>query len=142
MEDIHPLRRFHALGRWPLADPNRFAACRPALWWADDFQSNPDDPWYSNRLLAPSDSRVTASPTGATDYVFYRQGGWSWTIPYIAGMYALAAQVNPSITPGRFWTSALKTGRTIQYPYEGTPIRLGPILDPVLLIKKLSPRSK
>lgn len=140
MEVTHPLRKFHALGRWPLADPNRFSACRPALWWADDFQANPDDPWYSNRLLAPSDSRLTASPTGPSDYVFYREGGWSWTIPYIAGMYALAAQVDPSITPGRFWTAALKTGRTIQYQYEDTPIRLGPILDPVLLIKKLTPR--
>lgn len=27
--------------------------------------------------------RTTASQTGTDDYVFYRQGGWSWSIPYI-----------------------------------------------------------
>ena len=31
----------------------------------------------------------------SNEYVFYREGGWSWSIPYIAGVYALAAQVKP-----------------------------------------------
>jgi hypothetical protein len=56
------------------------------------------------------DSRTTASPTGKEDYVFYRQGGWSWAIPYLAGMYTLAVQVKPDITPEEFWDTALNTG--------------------------------
>ena len=43
------------------------------------------------------DSRCTASPTGINDYVYYREGGMSWTVPYLAGLYALACQVNPDI---------------------------------------------
>ena len=59
------------------------------------------------------DSRTTAGPTGIEDYAFYRVGGWSWSIPYLAGTYALAAQVNPDITLEEFWDAALKTGKTI-----------------------------
>jgi len=60
------------------------------------------------------DSRTTASFTGISEYVFYREGGWSWSIPYIAGLYALAAQVDPEIPPERFWSLAMETGRTIE----------------------------
>jgi hypothetical protein len=83
------------------------------------------------------DSRTTASPTGVEDYVFYREGGWSWSIPYLAGMYALAAQVNPDITPEEFWETALKTGRTIQLPHDGKDYEFGVILDPQTLIDTL-----
>jgi subtilisin family serine protease len=45
----------------------------------------------SGSLFVPMDSRTTASPTGVNDYVFYGPGGKSWTVPYAAGAYALAA---------------------------------------------------
>ncbi len=83
------------------------------------------------------DSRAVASPTGNSDYVFYREGGWSWSIPYIAGVYALAAQVKPDITPDVFWSTALKTGRTIEISHEGQKYSFGIILDPVALIHAL-----
>jgi hypothetical protein len=83
------------------------------------------------------DSRTTASPTGTADYVFYRQGGWSWSIPYIAGMYALAVQVKPDITPEEFWDTALKTGKTIQLQHDGKEYEFGVILDPQALIAAL-----
>ena len=83
------------------------------------------------------DSRTTASPTGIDDYVFYRAGGWSWSIPYIAGVYALVAQVNPDITPDEFWHLAMETGQTIDLNRDGEIIPFGPILDPVALINSL-----
>jgi hypothetical protein len=88
-------------------------------------------------LLVPMDARTTASPTGTEDYVFYRTGGWSWSIPYLAGMYALAAQVQPEITPEKFWETALKTGRTIQLQHAGKDYEFGVILDPQALIKAI-----
>jgi len=88
-------------------------------------------------LLIPMDSRTTASPSGISEYVFYRQGGWSWSIPYIAGLYALAAQVDPEITPERFWSLAIETGRTIELRHDGEIIPLGPIVDPMALIGTL-----
>lgn len=86
------------------------------------------------------DSRTTASPAGNQEYVFYRSGGWSWSIPYIAAVYALAAQVDPAITPERFWAAAMKSGRVISLKHDGRDISLGPIIDPPALIASLQRR--
>ena len=74
---------------------------------------------------------------GVDEYVFYRFGGWSWSIPYIAGVYALAAQVDPSITPEQFWSLAMQTGQTIELDHGDEMIPFGPIIDPVSLIDAL-----
>lgn len=83
------------------------------------------------------DSRTTASPTGVEDYVFYPEGAWSWSVPYLAGMYALGIQVRPDITSDTFWDTALKTGRTIQIGHDGKDYKFGVILDPQALIEAL-----
>jgi hypothetical protein len=117
------------LGRAPESDPNEFASYAPGLFWANSSnfvllrRALEGDPVYT-----PMDSRTTASPTDSAEYVFYRAGGMSWSVPYLAGMYALAAQVDPHITPERFLSLALRTGR--HFPY-------GIILDPVALIKAI-----
>jgi len=93
-------------------------------------------------LLIPMDSRCVASPTGNEVYVFYRQGGWSWSIPYIAGLYALACQVKPTVTPEEFWTTALKTGTTTEFEHEGKKYKLGKIVNPEKLILTLHTSKK
>jgi hypothetical protein len=133
LSETHGLK-FHGLGREPLADPNEFSAYGPGSWWQQQFF---DRGPLSNTLLVPMDSRTTASPTGTEDYVFYREGGWSWSIPYLAGMYALAAQVKPDITPEEFWNAALKTGKTIPIEQDGKDYQFGVILDPQALVEKL-----
>jgi hypothetical protein len=125
---------FHGLGRSPLADPNDFWSYTPGLWWRDDFYQQG---FSSPALLVPMDSRTTASPTGTEDYVFYRQGGWSWAIPYLAGTYALTVQVRPDITPEQFWETALHTGKTIQIGHTGKDYEFGVILDPQALIEAI-----
>jgi hypothetical protein len=108
---------FHGLGREPQADPDWHESYRPGLWWTDQFYT-----WSvaagaaRETLLVPMDSRSTASPTGPSDYVFYREGGWSWSIPYIAGLYALACQVKPAITLEIFWAKAIETGDSVEIP--------------------------
>jgi len=126
--------KFNGLGRFPLADPDAFESYEPGLFWADDFYEGER---HSDRLLVPMDSRTTASPTGQSEYVFLREGGVSWSIPYITGLYALAAQVDPEITLELFWSLAMETGRTIELKHDGETIQLGPIVDPVALIGKL-----
>jgi len=133
IEQVHGFK-FHGLGRFPLADPDVFEVYEPGMFWADRFYGAGG---FSDRLLVSMDSRATASPTGTDEYVFYRQGGWSWSIPYIAGVYALAVQVDPAITPVQFWTLALETGRTIDLGHDGQTISLGPIIDPVALVNAL-----
>lgn len=125
---------FHGLGRAPLSDPNDFDIYVPGMWWQQDFYEQGIAPYT---LLVPMDSRTTASPTGRSDYVFYRQGGWSWSIPYLAGMYALAAQVAPDITPEKFWKAALQTGRATSIIQREKAYELGVILDPQALTKAL-----
>jgi len=127
---------FGGLGRHPLAIPDLFESYEPSLHWAKIFyDSTPGR--YFDALWVPMDSRTTASFTGSDEYVFYRQGGASWCAPYIAGVYALAAQVEPEITPERFWKLALKTGRTIELEHKGERRSFGPIIDPVRLIRSI-----
>jgi hypothetical protein len=133
IEQVHGFR-FHGLGRHPLADPDAFESYEPGMWWAERFYAGGRS---SDRLLVPMDSRTAASDGDVDEYVFYRQGGWSWSIPYIAGVYALAAQVDPAITPQRFWTLALETGRTIDIERGDQTFALGPIIDPTALVDAL-----
>ena len=88
------------------------------------------------------DSRCTASPTGANDYVYYCQGGLSWSIPYLAGLYALACQVKPDITPELFWRTALETGAVNRIQRDGKSIDLGWIAQPEQLMDKLAAMKK
>jgi hypothetical protein len=125
---------FLGLGREPLLDANKFQSYGPGLEWR---QSYFEQGLAVDALLVPMNSRTTASPTGTEDYAFYRQGGLSWAVPYLAGMYALAVQVKPDITPEEFWNTALKTGRTIQLQHYGKEYKFGVILDPQALIAAL-----
>jgi subtilisin family serine protease len=127
--------RFHGLGRYFLDDPNDFNSYTVGAWWANQFYSG-NYP-LKDTLLVPMDARATASPTGLNDYVYYGQGGESWSVPYIAATFALACQVRPDITPEEFWSTALETGRIIQLQHEGKAYSLGKILDPQALIAAL-----
>ena len=86
--------------------------------------------------MVPMDSRCVASPTSQQDYVFYAQGGWSWCVPYLAGLYALACQVKPTVTPEEFWSVGLETGKTITIDKDGKTYQLGKIVDPVALLRR------
>jgi hypothetical protein len=127
---------FHGLGRDQISDPERVEFYQPGIWWAEGF-------WSGNRfrpgtrLLVPMDARTTASPTGATAYVYYSSGGWSWSVPWIAGLYALACQVHPAITPERFWAEALRTGTTNRLRRKGEEVEFGTIANPAALIERL-----
>jgi hypothetical protein len=104
LSETHGLQ-YHGLAREPLKDPDDPASYSLITAWGPDL-SKPT-------LLIPMDSRTTAAPTGDGDYIFYRHGGWSWVTPYLAGLYALACQVKPDITPDLFWKTALETGSPI-----------------------------
>lgn len=134
IEEVHGFK-FHGLGRPSISDPDKFNSYEPGMFWATNYYTKGKE--VNDRLLIPMDSRTTASPTGSSDYAFYREGGWSWAIPYIAGVYALAAQVDPKITPERFWDLAMKTGKTIKLQHDGKVMNFGPIINPVALIDEL-----
>jgi hypothetical protein len=58
-------------------------------------------------------------------------------MPYLAGVYALAAQINPNITPEQFWGLALDTGYWVTVETENGLESLGPILNPGEIIRVL-----
>jgi len=122
------------LGRPPGSDPDRFDSYQPAARWADELfggMIRPDHIWV------PVDTRTVASPTGPRDRTFFRWGASSWMPPYLAGAYALAAQVDPTITRERFMELARATGRITTVQRAGRSHSLGPILDPAALIAAL-----
>jgi hypothetical protein len=137
VELVHDGCDYDVLGRSPLANPDVFESYEPALYAAESFWATHDSP-SEGTFFVPVDSRTTASDEGIDEYVFDRGGGSSKAPPYIAGVYALAIQVDPGITPGRFWALAARTGRTIELQRKGKRRLLGPIIDPVRLIRQVS----
>lgn len=112
---------FHGLGKYPMSDADNFESYKPGSWWEDNAEEifMQSSGKYKHILLAPMDFRCTAAPNGVNDYVVYSSGGWSWTIPYIAGVYALACQADPDITYDEFWSIALETGKSITVKGSG-----------------------
>ncbi|MHC4500160.1 MAG: S8 family serine peptidase [Planctomycetota bacterium] len=102
---------------------------------------DPDDPesyipgGYSGStdvLRVPVGNGTTASHRGIDVYTYYRQGGMSWAAPYIAGLAALAFQVNPDLQPQTIVEQLVKTA---------THTKAGPIVNPRGFIESIK-RSK
>ena len=108
------------LGREPFKDPDELASFGPGEFWKRSWKGG------VSSLMVPMDSRCLASPTGDSDYAFYRNGGMSWAVPWVAGLYALACQVNPQVTPEIFWETAHKTGAITKIRAMARPWSSGP----------------
>ena len=65
-----------------------------ALWLDEDVKSF----LGKERIVVPSDYRTMASWKGSSEYVYNGCGGMSWATPYLAGIFALALQLNPDLT--------------------------------------------
>ena len=101
-EDIKGVN-FIGMDKTKLTDPNDFSAYSKTSW-AEEM-----DFYKKDYLCLPMDNRCVAAPTGINDYVIYQNGGLSWSVPYLAGVYALACQVKPDINFKEFWKIALDT---------------------------------
>jgi hypothetical protein len=129
---------FHGLGRDPLADPESPGSYGPGSWWANRYYQTGRIVSGMEALLIPMDSRTTAAMTSTVDYAFYAEGGWSWCAPYIAGLYAMACQVKPDVTPEVFWKAALATGDTVTLSSDGRTYNFGKIVNPTRLMEALA----
>lgn len=138
---------FQGLGRNPMDNPEDFISYVPGVFWSrgiyideNDFNvsiiKDPNKDIQST-LYVPMDSRTTASPTGTHDYVFYREGGLSWSVPYIAGLYALAYQANPDITPEIFWSTAIETSDLLVFKTGEKKIYELNVVNPQKLIESI-----
>jgi hypothetical protein len=115
-----------------LADPDN-----PRSYDLSTLISQAPDVDTPNVLLIPVDSRTLAGPSAESDYFFCRTGGLSWMMPFSAGVFALAIQVNPDIKLSRFWELAFQTADPIQSSPDGTLLQIGKLIDPPALIAAL-----
>lgn len=128
---------FMGMYRNPVSDPNDFQSYEPGLFWSNSYYDQSSNKRFQNTVMIPMDSRCTASPTGVNDYVFYTDGGMSWAVPYIAGVYALACQVYPKITPTVFWDIVRKTGEHTVINKNENSTEFGIIINPLKVIDEI-----
>ena len=142
LDEDYPGMDFFGMSRELYADPNDFGASRPGIFYQNDFYYDisefcmPDKP-----LFVPMDFRTLASPTGTEDYVRYACSGMSWAVPWFAGVYALACQVKPDITPEEFWEVAYSTGKVVKFEKDRKVYRMDRVMDPAALIAKLQEKN-
>lgn len=128
---------FCGLGRESIKNPDDYRSYEPAMFLKKLFFENNKNFDPTKNIMVPMDSRCTASPTGNSDYVFYREGGFSWAVPYVAGLYALSCQANPNITPEEFLKLSNETGDIVKISNNRQEYDLGKIINPERLIDKL-----
>ncbi len=82
----------------------------------DDIQSYEVGFWKKNKdnlhehLLVPAGGRTIAGNQSNDDYIYCgANSGMSWSTPYLVGVYALAKQVAPNLTPHHFFEIAQQT---------------------------------
>jgi subtilisin family serine protease len=63
-------------------------------------------------IIVPGDFRTTASNDGDNSYVYWGEGGFSWAIPYVTGLAALAWQVDPNLTFDQIIDKLIETKTT------------------------------
>ncbi|MBI2645067.1 hypothetical protein HYW94_02740 [Candidatus Uhrbacteria bacterium] len=64
--------------------------------YGDEYKEIIDN--YGKRsITVPADYRTVAGRKGVSEYEYSGEGGISWTIPYVVGIFALALQVNPDL---------------------------------------------
>lgn len=127
--DVAALSRTHSL-----TDPDSTDYCRPMTWLGEKGY-----PFYAKiqKPSVPMDFRVTAAPNAVQDYVHYSQGGLSWAVPYLAGLYALGVQAYPGLTKEIFLQAARDTADTKECVYQGTPFTARYVVNPTALITHL-----
>ncbi len=84
-------------------------------------------------LCVPAANRSLASFRGPQVYTYDRTGGLSWTVPYVAGVAALAWQVDPSLKPQEMLELLKRTA------VETT---VGAVINPVAAIETLKGRAQ
>ena len=84
-------------------------------------------------LLIPTGNKTIASYRGVNVYKYERQGGMSWAAPYIAGLAALAFQVNDDLQPQAVVEQLVKTA---------THTKAGPVVNPRIFIESIKRLNK
>ena len=108
--------KYGTLARIPGRDPDNPNSYVKGRYGLDDGLIN-----------IPADYRSIASPRGKDVFTFEPVGGVSWAAPYMAGVAALALQVNPKLGPRDILRLFVETA---------TPTPVGPVINPRGIVRK------
>lgn len=126
------------MGRTPYGDPDSPEDCRPGAFWEESLYNGEYRGGDGSLLLVPMDRRTTASPAGPEEYAYFSEGGMSWAVPWVAGLYALACQVKPEVTFEEFLAAAQATAHPVSiWKDENTEYPYGKVVDPAALLAAL-----
>jgi hypothetical protein len=135
--DDNSMNQYFGMGRTMYGNANDIANLRPSyMAFENDIAKA-----QTHRLLVPMDQRTVASHIGISDYMFTPIAGGSWVVPYVAGLYALACQVDSQITFEEFTSIARETGKITSVTDEDGTYEFGTIIDPIALINKLQSKQ-
>lgn len=102
-----------------------------------EFSENASLEEKDNLILIPMDHRTVADQTDDSSYRYEgNDGGMSWSTPWLAGMYALAKQAKPDVTPEEFWDAAKKTSDECHN--NDSNVYVGRVINPQKLIEAIS----
>ena len=99
----------------PGEDPDKVQSYKPGKYVSKD-----------DLIRIPGGNKTLASHRGNCVYMYYRRGGMSWGAPYIAGLAALAYQVDLEINPKNIIEYLIQTA---------TKTESGPVVNPKEFIK-------
>lgn len=127
---------FNGVNREPMSDPEKIESYYLKYYVEGDGTAE-------DILLTPMDARWLASPTGKDEYVMYSNGAWSMVIPYISGLYTLACEVDPDMTPEKFWDMAISTGDSLDEDKrdDASKEKNMKIVNPVKLISEIKSKK-
>ena len=73
----------------PYSDKNSFESLVPESWWGNK---------KPGLVCVPCAGRTTSSVLDNLHYIYWAKGGLSWAVPYVLGLYAIAIEIDPSLT--------------------------------------------
>lgn len=137
-DDVYTLSRIHGADN-PNVEP---FYCRPAYWLEPkEYQKIYDLSNDNQDLLIPTDYHTAAAPTDTADYAFYATGGLTWGVTYVAGLYALGVQIDPSLTKDKFLQAWDESATEMNCLYSDTSFTAHRFVRPVALAQKLAEES-
>lgn len=73
----------------PYSNKNCFESLVPEYWWGSK---------KPGLVCVPCAGRTTSSALDELHYIYWAKGGLSWAMPYVIGLYAIAIEIDPTLT--------------------------------------------
>lgn len=132
---------WEGVGRKYGKDPAKTDSVKPNYWSSPESLAETAEiieKTGMKQIIIPCDNKTVASSIDGKSFDYYPNGGMSWGTPTIAGVYCLAKEANPNITPKEFHQLAYETGTDMLS--NGKPV--GRVIDAEKLIGKIKQTKK